>query len=110
MTSPDGELHVVPSHLRNLARRQYDAAADIADAAPLTSTEAEAVLRSHGIACRSTHLAAQAAALAKTRAGIAVQLMSEALAADLDSAAGKYTWTDQDSSGNIDGTMRPGHR
>ncbi|WNG88199.1 type VII secretion target [Mycobacterium sp. ITM-2016-00317] len=110
MTSPGGELHVVPSHLRDLSSRQRDAAADIADAAPLTATEAGSVLRSHGIACRSTYLAAQDAALAKAKAGTAVRLMSEALAENLDSAAEKYAWTDQDSGGNIGGTMRPGHR
>lgn len=110
MTSPGGELHVEPSHLRQLSGRQNDAAAQIADAVPLTADEADEVRSSHGIVCMPTHLAAQAAGVARAKAGIAVQVTSEAYAANLDSAAEKYSWTDQNSGNTIDGKMRPGRR
>lgn len=110
MTSPDGELHVEPSHLRQLSARQNAAAAQIADAVPLTADESDHVLSSHGIVCMPTYLAAQAAGVARAKAGVAVQVMSEAFVANLDSAAANYSWTDQDSGSNIDGKMRPGRR
>ncbi|QZY46766.1 ESX-1 secretion-associated protein [Mycolicibacterium austroafricanum] len=110
MTTPGEQLHVEPSHLRRLSARQSTAAAQIADAIPLTADEAGQVLRSHGIVCMPTYLAAQAVLLARAKAGIAVQVMSEAFAANLDTAAANYSWTDQDSGSNIDGKMRPGRR
>jgi hypothetical protein len=36
--------------------------------------------------------------------------MSESFAVNLETAATKYTRTDQDAGGRIDGTMDPGHR
>lgn len=108
MTSPGGEIRVLPSHLRELSRRQSDAVEQIKQAAPLPSTEAAAILHSHGTACLSTHTAAEAAAKARAKACIALAVISEAFAANLETAAARYSQTDQDSERKIDGRMRPG--
>lgn len=110
MTSPRDSLWVDPEHLRELADRQGLVAENIASAAGLCAGEAANVTRTHGVVCASTSTAAAAAAAARANACAAVQTMSEAFAANLETAATKYTRTDQDSGGNIDGTMRPGHR
>lgn len=107
MTSPHGELRVLPSHLRKLSERQGEAVEQMQQAAPVTAEEADAVLRSHGNICLSTYLAAQAAAAARAEACTAVEVTSEAFAVNLESAAAKYSQTDQQSGRKIDGKMRP---
>lgn len=108
MTSPGGELWVQPSHLRELSDKQSDAAMQIANATGLTIGEADAVQRSHGLVCSPTHAAAQAAEQARAKACAALQSMSDAFAANLNTAASKYDLTDETEGGKIDGEMRPG--
>lgn len=107
MTSPHGELRVIPSHLRKLSERQSEAVEQMQEAAPVTAEEADAVLRSHGNICLSTYFAAQAAAKARIDACTAMQVMSESFAVNLETAAAKYSHTDQQSGRKIDGKMGP---
>lgn len=96
MTSPDIEpLWIDPRLLHKLSADHAAAAKDIADITPLTAGTAAAILKSHGVACVSTSTAAEKAAAARENACIAIQMMSEAHAHNLESAASKYTATDE---------------
>lgn len=108
MTNPGGGVWVEPGHLLELANKQSDVAADIVTATALVSDEAGAITRTHGPVCMSTSSAAAAAATARANACAAMQVMSESFAANLESAAAKYSQTDQQSGRKIDGKMRPG--
>ena len=58
--SPSGELRVTPSHLRQLADKHGDTAAQIGLATNLVDDVAEAVLRTHGQVCSAAAAAADA--------------------------------------------------
>ena len=103
--SPSGELRVTPSHLRQLADKHGDTAAQIGLATNLVDDVAEAVLRTHGQVCSAAAAAAEQVAEARRRACIALETTSQAHEANLNTAAAQYVRTDAESRGSIDEQM-----
>lgn len=106
MTSPniDG-LWINPSLLRKLSADHADAAQEVASITPLVAETAAAILKTHGVVCSSTSAAAEKAAAARETACLAIQSMSEAHAQNLETAASKYTVTDQEERDSISKQM-----
>ncbi len=110
MTSPDGpsrELRVTPGHLRDLAQKHGDAAAQIGQATGLVDGVSESVLRTHGQVCSTAAAAAERVAEARRRACIALQTMSQAHEANLNTAASQYVRVDTEGGSSIDEEMLP---
>lgn len=108
MTSPNIDaLWVNPNLLRKLAEDHAQAAKDVSDLTALTSGTAAAILKTHGVICNSTSVAAGRADAARKKACIAIQSMSEAHAHNLDIAASKYSTTDA-AGGNDISKQMPG--
>ncbi|MUL82845.1 MULTISPECIES: type VII secretion target [unclassified Mycolicibacterium] len=106
MTSPNIDaLWINPRLLRKLSMDHAEAAKDIAAITPLATGTAAAILKTHGVVCRSTSAAAEKAAAARENACIAIQSMSEAHAHNLDSAASKYTVADEGGRDRISREM-----
>lgn len=105
MTTPSGpsdELRIAPSHLRDLAQKHGDAAAQIGQATGLVDDVAESVLRTHGTVCSTAATAAKEVAEARKRACIALETTSQAHQSNLDTAATQYLTTDGQSAHSID--------
>ncbi len=110
MTSPPGppdELRVTPGHLRELAQKHGDAATRIGQATGLVDGVSESVLRTHGQVCSVTAAAAELVAEARRRACIALETMSQAHEANLNTAASQYVRTDAQGGRSIDEQMPP---
>lgn len=108
MSSPaPGELRFGSAHLRSLAAMHADAAAQVAQATTLTDGVGGSILTSHGVACLSSSRAAEKTAAARRSACAAIESMSLAHEYNLNSAAAKYTATDEECRDSIDSQMRP---
>lgn len=102
------ELKVRPADLNQLANQQRDVAAGVEAAEHATDGATEQVLLTHGIVCSLTAAALGAAEWSRSTAAQAVQSVSNDLAGKLDSAADRYTRTDQQERGKLSEQMRPG--
>jgi hypothetical protein len=108
MTTPSGpsnELRATPSHLRDLAQKHGDAAAQIGLATNVVDEVAGAVLRTHGTVCSTAATAAEQVAEARKRACIALETTSQAHEANLDTAASQYVATDGHHANSINQQM-----
>lgn len=101
-------LHVTTAHLRELAAKHSQAAAEVTLATELVSGVSGAVRASHGVIAWSTAGAIEAIELARRAAGNSMARDSDAMGEKLTSAAGRYEAVDRDSGGRIDQQVRPG--
>lgn len=102
-----GELEVATAHVRELAAKQKQAAAEIAAATAVTDGVDTSVRFSHGVIAWSTAAAVEAAGHARSAAGAAMERTSTALGDNLTTAAGQYDQTDRIGSGLLDAQIRP---
>lgn len=110
MTTPSGpskELRATPSHLRDLAQKHGDAAAQIGQATNLVDEVAGSVRRTHGNVCNTAATAAEQVAEARKRACIALETTSQAHEANLNTAATQYVATDGHHANSIGQQMPP---
>jgi cytosine/adenosine deaminase-related metal-dependent hydrolase len=100
-------LHVEVRHLRELAAKQEQAAAEIASAALLAEGVAASVRTSHGIVASASAGALQAVQQARQEAAHRIGERSSALSGGLVSAAERYRNTDDSSGADLDRQMPP---
>lgn len=101
------DLQVTTAHVRELAAKQGQAAAEIRSATEVTAGVDTAVRFSHGVIAWSTAGAVEAAQHARVAAGTAMGQASEELRDDLQTAASRYDATDQDTGALLDAQMAP---
>lgn len=102
-----GELKVVTAHVRELAVKQGEIAAEIAPAQAATNGVTWNVTVSHGLICTSASVALAEANTARGLACAAMQKTSLGLQNALGAAALRYDTADAQSSGSLDQTMHP---
>lgn len=96
------EVTADPAYLRQLAKQQVEASAQLATATAATDGIAKSVWISHGCYVGAANKKIEEAEAARKAAGEAMQRVSTALAEKLPVAAEKYAATDEASSDNID--------
>lgn len=101
-------LQVTAAHLRELAAKHGQAAAEIATATESVSGVDRAISTSHGVIARSTAAAVEAIQLARRDAGNSVARASDGMGENLTSAADRYEATDRASGANIEQRLRLG--
>ena len=101
-------LHVTTAHLRELAAKHGQAAAEITSATESVSAVDSAIRTSHGVIAWSTAGAVEALQLARRDAGCSVARESDAMGENLASAADRYEATDRASGASIGQRLQPG--
>lgn len=100
-------LQVAIAHLRELAARHGQAAAEVISAIELVSGVDSGIRRSHGVIAWSTAGAVEAIHYARREAGISVSGESQALSDNLRGAASRYEAADDASGADLDKQVRP---
>jgi hypothetical protein len=103
-----GEVKVTTAHVRDLAGRQGEIAAEIELAGAATEAVLRDVLFSHGAICGPANDALAAAVAARDSACAAMQEVSTSLQEKLNVAAVAYDATDASTSSTLDQTMLGG--
>lgn len=101
-------LKVTTSHLRELAAKHGQTAAEVTSATETVSGVDRAIRTSHGVVAWSTAGAVEAIQEARRGAGRCAAVESEALSKNLISAAGRYEATDHASGASLDRQLPPG--
>jgi hypothetical protein len=99
------DLRVTTAHVRELAAKQGQAAAEIVSATEVVTGVDTDVRWTHGIIAWSTAAAVEAATCARRDAGAKMGSVAHGLGAKLTSAAARYDGVDSTSSGRLDGEM-----
>jgi hypothetical protein len=102
-----GELRVTSAHIRELAAKQRQAAADIDSVTGVVEGVSASVRTTHGAIALATVSAVEAVQSARGVAGNAMAAVSEGLGDRLDVAATAYDGTDQTMGGALHHEMRP---
>lgn len=97
----------VSDQIRSTATVQGDAASTIEAAKAATDGTAGHVFQTHGLVCSPTAMALKSAEVSRRSAAEKMHLISADLAVKLNSAATKYTGTDQQEAGNLGNQMPP---
>ena len=100
-------LQVATAHLRELAARHGQAAAEVTSATEVVSGVDSGIRTSHGVIAWSTASAVEAIQYARRDAGIAVAAESQALSDNLGAAADTYEAADAESGVHLDEQVRP---
>jgi hypothetical protein len=100
-------LRVTTAHLRDLAARQAQAAAEIISATEVVDGVEASVRMSHGVIAWATAGAVQAIAHARRAAGNGMAAVSKGLNEHLADAASRYDQIDGAMGGHLDQQMRP---
>lgn len=103
-----GEVNVATAHVRELAGKQGEIAAEIESAGAATEAVLRDVLFSHGAICGPANDALAAAVAARDSACAAMQEVSTSLEEKLNVAAVAYDATDSSTSGALEQTMLGG--
>ena len=99
------DLRVTSAHLRVLAAKQQDAAAEIRAATVVTEGVEAAVRSTHGVIASATASAVEAAQAARRTAGNKMAEVSDGLSHRLNDAATRYDQTDGAMGGRLDNGM-----
>jgi hypothetical protein len=99
-------LQVTTAHLRELAAKHGQAAAEITSATEVVSGVDSGIRTSHGVIAWSTAGAVEAIQHARRAAGSSVATESQALRDNLSAAAGRYEATDRASGSRLDKQIR----
>ncbi|MCH9730552.1 MAG: ESX-1 secretion-associated protein [Actinomycetia bacterium] len=102
------ELKVTTAHLRELAAKHGQTAAEVTSATETVSGVDTAIRKSHGLIAWSSAGAVEAIQEARRGAGKCAADESEALSENLISAAGRYEATDHASGASLDRQLPPG--
>lgn len=100
-------LQVTTAHLRELAAKHGQAAAEITSATEAVSGVDRAIRMSHGPIAWSTASAVEGIQQARRDAGNSVAGESAALSENLRSSADRYEATDHASGDDVDQQLRP---
>ena len=100
-------LQVTTAHLRELAAKHGQAAAEITAATEGVSGVDSRIRTSHGIIAWSTAGAVETIQHARRDAGNNVATESQALSGNLTAAAGRYEATDREAGSRLDKQIRP---
>lgn len=101
------ELKVLTAHVRELAVKQGEIAAEIAPAQAATAGVTWDVTVSHGLICAPASVALAGANTARGLACTAMQKTAEDLQDALGAAALRYDTTDAQAAGSLDHTIHP---
>jgi hypothetical protein len=100
-------LRVTTAHLRELAAKQAQAAAEITSATHVVDGVDTSVRVSHGVIAEATAGAVQAIQHARRAAGNGMAAVSTGLSENLADAASRYDEIDGAMGGHLDQQMRP---
>jgi hypothetical protein len=100
-------LRVTTAHLRELAAKQAQAAAEIISATEVVDGVDTSVRMSHGVIAWPTAGAVEAIAHARRAAGNGMAAVSKGLSEHLADAASRYDHIDGAMGGHLDQEMRP---
>lgn len=100
-------LRVTTAHLRELAAKQAQAAAEITSATEVADGVGTSVRKSHGVIAWSTAGAVEAIQQARRGAGNIMAAACNAMSEKLLVAAAQYDQLDGAAGGRIDQEMRP---
>jgi hypothetical protein len=101
------ELRVTSAHVRELAAKQGQAAAEIRSATEVVHAVDTSVRMTHGVIAWSTAGAVEAAQAARRTAGGGMEAVSEDLNNKLGAAAAAYDEIDRAMGARLDGQMPP---
>jgi Excreted virulence factor EspC, type VII ESX diderm len=100
-------LRVTTAHLRELAAKQAQAAAEITSATEVVDGVDTAVRTSHGVIASSTAGAVEAIQHARRAAGSEIAVVSKGMSETLADAADQYDRVDGVMGGRLDQEIRP---
>ena len=100
-------LRVTTAHLRELAAKQAQAAAEITSATEVVDGVDTSVRKSHGVIAWSTAGAVEAIQHARRAAGHEMAAVSNGMSENLADAAAQYDQVDGAIGGRLDREMRP---
>jgi hypothetical protein len=100
-------LRVTTAHLRELAAKQAQAAAEITSATEVVDGVDTSLRKSHGVIAWSTAGAVEAIQRARRGAGNEMAAVSHGMSEKLLDAAAQYDQLDDAMGGRIDQEMRP---
>ena len=100
-------LRVTTAHLRELAAKQAQAAAEITSATEVVDGVDTSLRRSHGVIAWSTAGAVEAIQHARRAAGNEMAAVSNGMSENLADAAAQYDQMDGAIGGRLDQEMRP---
>ena len=102
-----GDLRVTTAHLRELAAKQRQAAAEMRSATEVVDGVDTSVRMTHGVIAWSTAAAVEAVQNARRTAGTRVKEVSDEMADKLDASAAAYDRIDEVAGVRLYGQMRP---
>lgn len=105
---PRESLQVTTAHLRELAARHRQAAAEITSATDAVTEVDSGIRRTHGVVASSTARAVETIQQARRDAGYCAAGQSQVLSGSLAAAARRYEATDLESGGRLGDQIRPG--
>lgn len=100
-------LQVTTAHLRELAAKHGQAAAEVTAATEVVSGVDSGIRTSHGVIAWSTAAAVETIQQARRAAGNSVATESQALSGNLSAAAARYEAADRASGSRLDKQIRP---
>jgi hypothetical protein len=100
-------LRVTTAHLRELAAKQAQAAAEITSATEVVDGVDTSVRMSHGVIAWSTASAVEAIQHARRTAGNGMATVSSGMSENLADAGSRYDQIDGALGGRLDQEMRP---
>jgi hypothetical protein len=102
-----GDLRVTTAHLRELAAKQRQAAAELRSATEIVDGVDTSVRVTHGVISWSTAAAVEAVQNARQTAGTRVEEVSDARADKLEPSAAAYDRIDGLAGGRLHGQVQP---